>query len=307
MTNFSCVRIEKVKTADGAKKCEAEHNRTNGFENRENINHDRTPYNRSMQNWHGDKLNSLEDVFQQQKTVYNKNHKRGLRKDAVHMLDGVFILSEVKKGQAQLFANACQQFMREMFPNCYWKLWAHLDEKTVHFHFGVCPIDKDGNCITDKTMNKANFRKMQTRFAEICNENGLDDVQRGISKEDRFNQGLDQNYHKSPWQYANECTRQAQKAIEAEKLAKNRQKFAEEEEKKAVQKAEEARAVTRKAIEDANKEISFREYLEAENKKLAQENADLARQIQAKSTLLTSQDDIDFIADCISWDNGIER
>ena len=306
MDNFACVRIEKIKTVDGVKKCEAEHNRTGEFANRDNIDQDKTPYNVSMRNWRGDNLQSLEDVFQQQKTVYNQNHKRALRKDAVHMLDGVLVLSKVDKGQAQHFANACKQFLQTEFPNCYWTIWAHRDEKTIHCHFAVCPIDKNGNCITDKTMNKQNLRKMQTSFANLCKKNGLEDVKRGISKEDRYEQNLPQNFHKNPWQYARECTRQAQKAIEAEKLAKNRQEFAEKEAKKAVQQAEEARAKTRQAIEDASKEVSFREYLEGENKKLAKANADLARQIQAKSTLLTSQDDIDFFADCISWNNGKE-
>lgn len=305
MDNFACVRIEKIKTVDGVKKCEAEHNRTGEFANRDNIDQDKTPYNVSMRNWRGDNLQSLEDVFQQQKSVYNQNHKRALRKDAVHMLDGVLVLSKVDKGQAQHFANACKQFLQTEFPNCYWTIWAHRDEKAIHCHFAVCAIDKDGNCITDKTMNKENLRKMQTSFAKICQKNGLEDVKRGISKEDRYEQNLPQNYHKNPWQYARECTRQAQKAIEAEKLAKNRQIFAEKEAQKAMQAEAEAKARTRQAIEDAQKEIDFREYLISENRELAKQNAEIISQI-AKNTLLAGKDDIDFVTDCISWNNGIE-
>ena len=289
-TNFSCVRIAKVKTADGVKKCEAEHNRTNGFENRENINHEKTSFNKSMQNWHEDNLKSFEDLFNQQKKLYNENHKRGLRKDAVRMLDGVFILSEVPKGQGNLFSNSCVEFMKEMFPDCYWKLWAHLDEKTLHIHFGVCPIDKNGQCIADKTMKKENKKKMQTRFAQICQKNGLD-IQRGISKEDRFNQGLEQNNHKSPWQYANECEDRAQKAKEAEKLAKISEEV-------AKKKLEEEKALHKKLTEKNAEIFEANEYLENENNRLAKENAKLTKEIENK-TLLRGNEDFDFVGDCL--------
>lgn len=276
-TNFCCVRIAKVKTTDGVKKCENEHNRTNGYENRENLNHEMTAYNKSMQTWDNSQFESMEDVFQEQKKVYNKNHKRGLRKDAVHALDGVFILSNVDNRNGNAFAKSCDKFMKEMFPDCDYKLWGHFDEKTIHIHFMVCAIDKNGNCITDKTMSKQNLRDMQTKFAKICQENGLEDVSRGISKADRFAQKLPQNSHKSPWQYANECNRQAEQAIEAEKLAKNRQNFAEKEAEKAMQRKAEAEAKTSEILAKQKDEIAYLDYLKDEAEKLGKENAELTK------------------------------
>lgn len=278
-TNFCCVRIAKVKTTDGVKKCENEHNRTNGYENRENINHDKTSHNTSMQNWNGSQNSSIEEVFQEQKKVYNKNHKRGLRKDAVHALDGVFILSKVNNPNA--FARSCQQFMNENFPDCFYKLWAHVDEKTIHVHFMVCAIDKNGNCITDKTMAKQNLRDIQTKFAEICRQNGLEDIERGISKADRFTQNLPQNSHKSPWQYANECNAKAEQALEAEKLAKNRAIFAEKERDKAIEAQKEAEAKTSEILAKQKDEIAYLDYLKNEAEKLGKENAELAKKNKA--------------------------
>ncbi len=295
--NYSCVRIEKVKTADGVRKCCDEHDRKNGFENRENINHEKTALNKSMQNWQDDNLQTFEDVFEARKKQYNETHKRALRKDAVHMLDGIFVLSDVKNSNA--FAKSCSVFMREFFPNCDWKLWAHLDEKTIHIHFGVCAIDRDGQCITDKTMNKANFRKMQTRFAEICQENGLD-VNRGVSKEDRYNQNLPQNYHKSPWQYANECETRAKQAEEREKRAKISEEIATknriQEENRTNSEIEKQKEI----IAQTEDEIKLRDFLK-------EENAKATKELQAKSTLLKDREAIDFVSNCINMDGWEDR
>lgn len=260
--NFEMVRVAKCKTTDAVNKCENEHNRVGEYAERHNVDPTLSTSNYSITNFKGSQM----EIFEKQKELYNKTHKRKLRKDAVKALDGVFMVSKTDKEKDFIaFTKSCAQFLGEFFPDCPVKLWIHKDEKELHGHYMVCPINSDGQCITDSVMRKNNLRQMQTRFAEICQENGMKDVVRGLSKQDRFEKGLPQNYHKSNWQWAQEQElkeKEAQRKLEeAERNAKTaeiRQKNAENAEKTARENVELAEKRLRKLKKDTNDEIQLK-------------------------------------------------
>ena len=223
MANYDCVRIEKVKTEASLKKLCDEHNRKNGYENRSNVNAQLSSSNKIMSNMDGVQYENFKKRFDERKELYKEKKGKKLRKDAVKALDGVLILSKVS--DKLKFEKSCVQFLKEFFPEKDLAIWFHNDEKNYHCHFMTPALDKDANCIADPMTKDEVFRRMQTRFAEICQENGLDDVERGISKADRYKQGLPQNYHQSTWKYANK------KQIEEEKkkmLQETKEKFQKE-------------------------------------------------------------------------------
>ncbi len=306
--NFEMVRFAKCKTTTAVNKCENEHSRKDGYEDRPNINKELSSTNISMSNFKGTQM----EIFERQKEKYNQTHKKKLRKDAVKALDGVFAFSDASQISDIALGKSVAQFLGEFFPNCPAKIWIHNDEKQKHAHLMVCPINGSGECITDKVMRPAVFRKMQTRFAEICQQNGIKDVQRGISKADRFEKGLPQNYHKNKWQYAKEMELKEQKAREAEEREKRAilsAKKAQEDRENAELAQKNAEENLRKILSDTTEEIKFQEYVKKNTDKLLREKEKIRQAVKDANHIYGSDADLDYIEkqfQDISFD-GIER
>ena len=198
--DYICVRHEKIKTGKTALNTEAEHDRKDHFAKRDNVIENMTQYNRRASNF---KNESIEEMFQQQKNIYNKKHKRKLRKDAVHCIDSVFIKSSCSVSESKLLLTAAARTMQRIAPNCPIKMWSHCDELgQAHVHSMLVPINTDGECITDQIMRKEALQSVQDIFAEECNNLGLS-CRRGKSKKERFEQGLEQVFHKDNFAFLN--------------------------------------------------------------------------------------------------------
>ncbi len=301
--NFEMVRFAKCKTTDAVNKCENEHARKSFYADKPNINTELTSTNYIMSNFKGTQM----EVFEKQKELYNQKHTRKLRKDAIKALDGVFAFTDASQITDKQLGQCVIDFLDEFMPNCYARIWVHNDEKQKHAHVLVCPIDKNGNCITDKVMNKASFRKMQSKFAEICEKNGIKGISRGIAKADRFEQGLPQNYHKDKWQYAKEM-----------EMKEKEMQIKENAVKTVEDRLANLKNDYNKLEDNYNELADAKEYLDKENKRLAKENAHLAaesekltKEIENK-TLLRGNEDFDFIGGCLNmnkdgWEEEIAR
>lgn len=288
--NFEMVRFAKCKTTDAVNKCENEHSRKSFYAEKPNIKTELTSTNYIMSNFKGSQM----ELFEKQKELYNQKHTRKLRKDAIKALDGVFAFTDASKITDKQLAQSVIDFLAEFMPDCYARIWVHNDEKQKHAHVLVCPIDKNGNCIADNVMNKATFRQMQTKFAQICEKNGIEGISRGIAKADRFEKGMPQNYHKDKWQYAKELELKEQQMQIKENAVKTL----------------ETKLTDLK--NDYNDLIDAKEYLDKEGKRLAKENAILVKENEKltkeiENKTLLKGNDIDFISDCLNLDGWEEE
>lgn len=198
---FICVRHEKVKTTKAVNNKEAEHNRKDHFANRDNVIKELTSKNIRGQNFELEK--SIEDMFQERKTLYNETHTRKLRKDAVHCIDSVFIRSKCSPEEAKIMLQAAIATMTRIAPKCPMRAWTHFDELgECHVHMMTVPIDSTGKCISDKIMRRESLQEVQDIFAEECNKRNLI-AERGLSKEKRLKEDTKNAFHRDNFAFLN--------------------------------------------------------------------------------------------------------
>lgn len=198
---FICVRHEKVKITKSVCNKEAEHDRKDHFAERDNVLQELTARNIRGQNFAPEK--SIEDMFQERKRLYNENHKKKLRKDAVHCIDSVFIRSECSPEQAKIMLQSAIATMSRIAPGCPMRAWAHFDELgECHVHMMTVPINNSGECITDNIMRRESLQAAQDIFAEECNKRGLI-CKRGKSKEERLQEDTKKAFHQDNFAFLN--------------------------------------------------------------------------------------------------------
>ena len=198
--NYVCVRHEKINTTRETNNKEAEHSRKDHFAQRDNVLAQNSKYNTITSNIKGI---SIDEMFYNQKKLYEEKNGKKLRKDAVHCIDSVFCRSQCPISEINNMRIAAIKTMQQIAPNCPMRIWTHCDELgECHVHIMTVPIDNNGHCVTDSIMRKESLRNVQDIFAQKCNELGLDAV-RGISKEKRFTTHTKQNYHVDNFQFLN--------------------------------------------------------------------------------------------------------
>lgn len=222
---FICVRHEKVKIAKSVCNKEAEHDRKDHFADRDNVLKELSARNIRGQNF--DPTKSIEDMFQERKSLYDSTHKRKLRKDAVRCIDSVFIRSECAPHQAKAMMQAAIATMSRIAPGCPMRAWSHFDELgECHTHIMTVPINADGECVADKIMRRESLQAVQDIFAEECNARGLVSV-RGVSKEERLKEDTKKAFHRDNFAFLNSPEgRQWLKEKDAE-IAKRQKRIAE--------------------------------------------------------------------------------
>ena len=194
MDNFVCVRHQKIKNSTQLKYAEMEHNRDGRFATRDNIIQSKTKNNIYFSNIKNDDMNTM---FERMKNIYETKKNRKLRKDCVKCIDTVFCVSKCSQEDMDKLLKASILTYKKLLGKsiCPLKIWGHCDELgECHIHGMAIPIDTNGNCLTDLFMKKEQLQKVQDIFNECCIYYGID-TKRGISKKDRFDKGLDQNYH----------------------------------------------------------------------------------------------------------------
>lgn len=201
MSNFVCVRHEKCKVSNKVAKVEEEHKREGEFAKRDNVIPGLTKDNLFFTNMKPEK--SMVLAFKERRESYNKHSKRKLRRDAVQCIDSVFCLSKCSKDDMPKIMQAIKDTYKEILDGhaVPMKIWVHCDELgEVHGHGMITPISYNDVCITDLIMKKSSLQKIQDLFCKHCKEQGLE-VERGISKQERFEKGMAQNYHVDNWKF----------------------------------------------------------------------------------------------------------
>lgn len=150
-----------------------------------------------------------QDIIKKAIKKHNELSNKKLRKDASIGIDMIFTYSPEmeniidKKG----FFNAFKMFINNNFKGTTpLRVDCHYDEKTFHIHYVCLATTVQGTLSTRHFLgNKANMSKLQTDFANLCKDLGLE---RGRHKSDKK--------HKDLWQHKTEQLKKEYEKVKKE-------------------------------------------------------------------------------------------
>ncbi|WP_113590057.1 MobV family relaxase [Staphylococcus aureus] len=239
--SYSIIRVSKVKTGTNTTGIQKHVQRENNNYENEDIDHSKTYLNYDLVNANKQNFNNLID----EKIEQNYTGKRKIRTDAIKHIDGLitsdndFFDNQTPEDTKQFFEYAKEFLEQEYGKENLLYATVHMDEKTLHMHYGVVPITDDGRLSAKEVVgNKKALTEFQDRFNEYVNQRGYD-LERGQSrqvtnaKHDQISQYKQKTeYHKQEYeresqkishiqQKSNEVIEQYQKSLETLKKPLN--------------------------------------------------------------------------------------